>query len=62
MFGEDAVRRLAKTAREDLHTRCQRLLEAEQERFLARLEVPGGVAPAVLAGHAAALRRLAASA
>ena len=62
VFGEDAVRRLAKTAREDLHTRCQRLLEAEQERFLARLEVPGGVAPAVLAGHAADLRRLAASA
>ena len=56
VFGEDAVRRLAQTAREDLHARCQHLLEAEQERFLARLEVPGGVAPAVLAGHAAALR------
>ena len=26
VFGEDAVRRLAKTAREDLHARCQRLL------------------------------------
>ena len=62
VFGEDAVRRLAKTAREDLHTRCQRLLEAEQERFLARLEFSDGVAPAVLSGHAAALRRLAASA
>ncbi|HEX9227354.1 MAG TPA: dynamin family protein, partial [Arthrobacter sp.] len=37
VFGEDAVRRLAKTARVDLHTRCQRLLEAEQERFLVRL-------------------------
>ncbi|HSN37578.1 MAG TPA: dynamin family protein [Arthrobacter sp.] len=62
VFGEDAVRRLAKTAREDLHTRCQRLLQAEQQRFLARLEISGGVPPAVLAGHAAALRRLAASA
>ena len=61
VFGEDAVRRLAQTAREDLHARCQRLLQAEQQRFLARLEVPGGVPPAVLAGHAAALRRLAAS-
>ena len=62
VFGEDAVRRLAQTAREDLHARCQQLLQAEQQRFLARLEIPGGVAPAVLAGHAAALRRLAASA
>ena len=61
VFGEDAVRRLAQTAREDLHARCQRLLQAEQQRFLARLEVHGGVPPAVLAGHAAALRRLAAS-
>ncbi|MDR7084649.1 energy-coupling factor transporter ATP-binding protein EcfA2 [Arthrobacter ginsengisoli] len=62
VFGEDAVRRLAKTAREDLHARCQSLLQAEQQRFLARLEISGGVPPAVLAGHAAALRRLAASA
>jgi len=62
VFGEDAVRRLARTAREDLHVRCQQLLEAEQQRFLARLDVSGGVAPAVLAGHAAALRRLAATA
>lgn len=62
VFGEDAVRRLAQTAREDLHARCQNLLEAEQERFLARLEVTGGPGPAALAGHAAALRRLAASA
>jgi energy-coupling factor transporter ATP-binding protein EcfA2 len=62
VFGEDAVRRLARTAREDLHARCQQLLQAEQQRFLARLEIPAGVAPAVLAGHAAALGRLAASA
>ena len=26
VFGEDAVRRLAQTARDDLHARCQRLL------------------------------------
>ena len=62
VFGEDAVRRLARTAREDLHERCQVLLASERERFLSRLEVDGGVPPAVLAGHAAALRRLAASA
>lgn len=61
VFGEDAVRRLARTAREDLHARCQNLLEAEQERFLDRLEVTGGIAPAVLASHAAALRHLGAS-
>jgi hypothetical protein len=62
VFGEDAVRRLAKTAREDLHTRCQTLLQGEQQRFLDRLEISGGVPPAVLTGHAVALRQLAASA
>lgn len=62
VFGEDAVRRLAKTAREDLHARCQKLLQAEQERFLSRLDTSAGVASDVLAGHAAALRRLAATA
>ncbi len=62
VFGEDAVRRLAKTAREDLHTRCLGLLRAEQQRFLQRLDLDTGVSPAVLTGHAAALRRLAAGA
>ncbi|WP_426979709.1 dynamin family protein [Pseudarthrobacter sp. O4] len=62
VFGEDAVRRLARTAREDLHTRCQKLLRTEQQRFLSRLDVPQGVPPDVLAGRAAALRRLAAAA
>ena len=33
VFGEDAVRRLAQTAREDLHDRCQVLLQAEQRAF-----------------------------
>ncbi|WP_354239862.1 dynamin family protein [Arthrobacter sp. UYEF20] len=62
VFGEDAVRRLAKTAREDLHARCQKLLRTEQQRFLSRLDVPQGAPPDVLAGRAAALRRLAAAA
>jgi len=61
VFGEDAVRRLARTAREDLHLRCQRLLAAESQRFLTRLEVDGGVPPSAIAGDAAALRRLAAT-
>ncbi len=61
VFGEDAVRRLARTAREDLHLRCQSLLTAECQRFLTRLEVDGGVPPSAIAGHAAALRRLAAT-
>jgi hypothetical protein len=62
VFGEDAVRRLAKTAREDLNTRCNKLLQAEQQRFLDRLDFAPGVSPDVLAGHAAALEKLAASA
>ncbi|MDR6556434.1 energy-coupling factor transporter ATP-binding protein EcfA2 [Arthrobacter pascens] len=58
-FGEDAVRRLARTAREDLHARCQRLLQAEQERFLERLAFDQGASADVLAGHARLLARLA---
>lgn len=58
VFGEDAVRRLAQTAREDLHARCQKLLEADQQRFIGRLEVPGGPAAEVLSDHAKALMRL----
>jgi energy-coupling factor transporter ATP-binding protein EcfA2 len=58
VFGEDAVRRLARKARDDLHKRTRRLLQAEQRKFLERLpEEPTG--PAVLAGHAEALARLA---
>jgi hypothetical protein len=62
VFGEDAVRRLARTAREDLHLRCQRLLAAESQRFLTRLDLDAGGPPEALARHAAALRRLAATA
>jgi energy-coupling factor transporter ATP-binding protein EcfA2 len=58
-FGEDAVRRLARTAREDLHVRCQRLLQGEQERFLERLAFYQGPSAEVLAGHARRLVRLA---
>ena len=58
VFGEDAVRRLAKTARQDLHQRCLRLLQAEQRRFLDRLP-EGPPDPGVLAAQAAALTRLA---
>lgn len=59
VFGEDAVRRLARTAREDLHARCQALLQAEQRRFLDRLDPDTGAGADVLAGHAEALKRLA---
>lgn len=62
VFGEDAVRRLARTAREDLHQRCQKLLQDEQQRFLSRLDAHLGVDPDALSSHAAALRRLAADA
>jgi hypothetical protein len=62
VFGEDAVRRLARTAREDLHTRCQALLQAEQRRFLDRLDPDTGAGADVLAGHAEALKRLAGAA
>lgn len=62
VFGEDAVRRLARTAREDLHVRCQALLRAEQRRFLDRLDPDTGAGADVLAGHAEALKRLAGAA
>ncbi len=62
VFGEDAVRRLAQQARQDLHTQCQRLLDEERHRFLNRLEAiqPGSGADLEL--HAKALRRLAGTA
>ncbi|MFF1382966.1 dynamin family protein [Arthrobacter sp. NPDC058288] len=62
VFGEDAVRRLAQTAREDLNSRCHKLLQAEQQRFLDRLDVSTGVPPEALAEHARALRQLAGAA
>jgi hypothetical protein len=59
VFGEDAVRRLARTAREDLNMRCHKLLQAEQQRFLDRLDFNAGVSPDALAGHARDLGKLA---
>ncbi|MDP9996941.1 energy-coupling factor transporter ATP-binding protein EcfA2 [Pseudarthrobacter sulfonivorans] len=59
VFGEDAVRRLAQTARDDLHARCQRLLQAEQQKFLERLPEGAPDTSRVLADHAAALAGLA---
>ncbi|RAM35375.1 dynamin family protein [Arthrobacter globiformis] len=59
VFGEDAVRRLARTARDDLSSRCRSLLAAEQERFLDRLAPEAGQAAVGLAEHARALTRLA---
>jgi hypothetical protein len=58
VFGEDAVRRLARRARDDLHQRTRRLLQAEQRKFLDLLpEAPAD--PVALAGRAEALIRLA---
>jgi energy-coupling factor transporter ATP-binding protein EcfA2 len=59
VFGEDAVRRLAQTARDDLQARCRRLLEAEQQKFLERLPAGGTDTSHALAEHAANLARLA---
>jgi energy-coupling factor transporter ATP-binding protein EcfA2 len=58
VFGEDAVRRMAEKAREDLHARCQRLLQDEQQKFLSRLPESDDT-PESLAAHAEALARLA---
>jgi hypothetical protein len=62
VFGEDAVRRMAEKAREDLHTRCQVLLQEERRKFLSRLPGYDDKAPDTLAAHAAALVRLAGNA
>ncbi|WP_457962748.1 dynamin family protein [Arthrobacter sp. D1-29] len=59
VFGEDAVRRLAQTAREDLHIRCQQLLRVEQQKFLDRLPESDPDAARVLTGHSTALAQLA---
>jgi energy-coupling factor transporter ATP-binding protein EcfA2 len=42
VFGEDAVRRLAKAARADLAVRCGRLLASERARFDERLDALEG--------------------
>ncbi|OFI40061.1 ABC transporter [Arthrobacter sp. SW1] len=59
VFGEDAVRRLAKRAREELHERCDALLAAEKERFQGRLAMGGRQHAGKLSGLAVELRTLA---
>lgn len=59
VFGEDAVRRMAAKAREDLHARCLRLLADEREKFLTRLPPHATDGSPVLAAYSAALLRLA---
>ncbi|NKX55381.1 dynamin family protein [Arthrobacter mobilis] len=60
VFGEDAVRRLTKTAREDLARRTDSLMQAEAARFLSRLDVlDSPEAAAVLRGQARRLADLA---
>ena len=54
IFGDEAVRRLAASARSDLHQRVQRLFDDEAERYAVPLEA------AVAPGDGAALRRAAA--
>lgn len=62
VFGEDAVRRLAHQAREDLHVQCQRLLDDERARFLDRLDTAGLSGGESLRHHAQRLLRLAGTA
>ncbi|MEV7604854.1 dynamin family protein [Paenarthrobacter sp. NPDC089322] len=62
VFGEDAVRRLAQQARDDLHTTCQRLLDEERDRFLTRLEAAEPHGGSGLKDHSQALSRLAGTA
>ena len=59
VFGEDAVRRMAEKAREDLHARCQRLLQDEQQKFLSRLPERDDNSAQSLAAHSDTLARLA---
>jgi hypothetical protein len=56
VFGEDAVRRLAKEARRDLQERLQKLFDAEQSRVTAALEtLRFGSAPEALRRESRAL-------
>jgi hypothetical protein len=62
VFGEDAVRRMAEKAREDLAARCQRLLDGEQQKFLLRLPAADWAAEDALPAQSDALARLAGTA
>ena len=60
IFGEDAVRRLTKRAKDSLSTRCTALLETEKQRFLSHLvNVPTEHDAADMKKNSAAVRRLA---
>ena len=59
VFGEDAVRRMAEKAREDLAARCVRLLADEQQTFLSLLPQTGDAATQALAAQSRDLLRLA---
>ncbi|MET0871291.1 MAG: ABC transporter, partial [Paeniglutamicibacter terrestris] len=60
IFGEDAVRRLTKRAKDSLSTRCTALLETEKQRFLSHLvDVPTEHDAADMKKNSAAVRRLA---
>lgn len=59
VFGEDAVRRLARTAQGNLARRCTVLMKAEEQRFLDRLDVLRTETPAgTLRAQADRLARL----
>ncbi|MDJ0456194.1 dynamin family protein [Arthrobacter sp. NQ7] len=62
VFGEDAVRRMADKAREDLARRCRQLLADEQQKFLQRLPAEDPARAQRLAAQASDLARLAESA
>lgn len=62
IFGEDAVRRMAATARDDLAVRCRRLLDEEKQRFLTLLPAGDPTAAGALSEQSSALGRLAAAA
>lgn len=59
VFGEDAVRRMADKAREDLAARCEGLLQDEQQKFLQRLPVGHPSLAQTLDAQAGELARLA---
>lgn len=60
IFGEDAVRRLAKKAMEGLEIRCSELLESEKKRFMLTLSVaPTESLSSQFVHYASAIHRLA---
>lgn len=62
VFGEDAVRRMAARAREDLAVRCRRILAEEQQKFLDRLPATDSAEAGALTAQSRALSRLAGAA